>query len=623
MRFGSPHWLWLLPFLAAGLGFLLWEIRQRRKRLSLFAAPSVWKVIVPELSWVALRRKVILSALALMLGVVALARPQWGRHEETVQVTGLDVMIALDLSSSMEVEDVVPSRLKKAKHLVRTLLDRLDGDRVGVVAFAGSTYVACPLTTDLDYAYETIDVMTPKMVVNQGTDVGLALETAVKALERGAEEPGKRESMPTQSKVVILISDGEDHEKHLEDGARLIKEAGAKLYVFGVGTQKGGPIPLRDDRGQLEGYKKSGGSPVISSFDPDALTRLASLAGGRYWNVTVGEAEVDDLLQDMGALSRGDYAERKVVTYQDRYQWPLALALILLLVEISLPARRILPLLLVGMFFLATSGARADGGASRGQVPLNAYLENKRGLKAFKEGKLEEAKKSFGSAQALDPTRPELSFNEGVIQAEEGNLEKAAQGFAQAGKGALEIGNPKLAARSFFNQGAVLSKKGDLGAAVRSYVDAIDAAVQGRDAETERDARKNLELLLQEQEKQKQQQQQQQQQQQDQQKQDQQQKNQQDQQDQQDQKDQQQKNQNQQSGDDQKKDQQKKPDEGNQEKQQPPQGQSSARKREFRSSKLSKEDAERVMAELSNRERELQAKLKKQRGRPQGQSRDW
>jgi Ca-activated chloride channel family protein len=600
VRFVSPQWLWALLAVAAFYAAVVWDQRRRREQFGRFASPAVWKAIAPELDWDARLRKARALTAALAFLVLALARPQWGTHEEIVKVTGLDVMVVLDVSNSMETEDVVPSRLKKARHLIRSLLDRMSGDRVGVVAFAASSYVACPLTTDLDYVREQVEILSPQLVVNQGTDIGIGLETAARALDRGAEEaPGdaKDAQNAPASRVVILISDGEDHEEKALEGAARLKEAGVRLYVFGVGTQKGGPIPTRDDQGKLHGYKRDRlGNPVVSTFKPDALMQVAASASGRYWNVTPEEPELEELLADLGALDRSEFAERRFVIYEDRFQFPLALAVILVFLELCLPARLLMPgasaLLLLSLGLSARPAAAAPKFLTE-QPPVGAYMENERGVDAFKDGKIDEAKKKFGAAQALDPSRPELQFNQGVIQLKEGDVDGAIEGFAGAARGAQGRESPRLEGEALYNLGGALTQKQDYSGAIRSYLGAIDAARRAEDGALEDDARKNIELLIKKIKQQKQQQQQR-------------------------SKDGKSQDQQPQSGDE-------KEDKGGEKEQAQRYKETPKDKRrdQFRSLKLSKEDADRVMAELSNRERDLQIKLNKQRGRPQSQQKDW
>ncbi len=633
MRFLAPQWLWCLAVLPALFWIAILDERRRQREFEKFAQRSVWRTLAPEMDPSARLRKMGLWVASLAFAVLAMSRPQWGTHEESIKTTGLDIMIALDVSNSMETEDVVPSRLKKSKHLIKTLVERLRGDRVGVVAFAASSYVACPLTTDLDYLLETLQIMGPRMVTNQGTDVGIALETARKALERGAEEvnhlstsnnpvaaepdpSGHSQPVSLASRIVILVSDGEDHEQGALDAAKALKDTNAKVYVLGVGTEKGGLVPVRDDEGALQGYKKDpSGQAVVSSFKPDALMQVAQAAGGRYWNVTVDEGEVEELLQDMGALNRTEYAERRYLVYEDRFQYPLAIAVLLLLLEISAPIRKARKRLLLGI--LAVRPAMAVS-LFQNSTSIDAYRENERGIQAYKEGRAEEAQKRFGSAQALDPKAPELQYNNGLMQLQQGDAETAARSFDEAARGALSRGDPGLQGKALFNRAEALKKKGDLQEAAKSYLGAIASAERAKDEDLQKDARKNLELMVWEKQKEKQKM-----------KEDKDGKESMDKKEGSDQKDQkggneQDKDKKDQAGKDKNDD-----DQGDQNKpgkdgpKQYADPSKDGRKQQFRSAKLNKEDAERVMSEMSSREKMLQSKLRKQSGNVQRQSKDW
>lgn len=437
MKFVHPGWFWVALLLPVLFSVLLWDEKQRKVRFSRFAAESTWKALAPEIDFGARIRKAVFWTLAAAFAVVAMARPQWGTHEETVKVSGLDVMFVLDLSHSMEVEDAIPSRLMKAKHLIKSMVDRLGGDRVGLVTFGASAAVSCPLTTDANYMLGVLQLMNPSMVATQGTDLGLGLETARRAMDRGGEEAAP-EAGPQMSHAIVLLSDGEDWEDAAIDEAKKIKETGDKLYIFGIGSQKGGPIPVRDETGSLVTYKKDHhGQPILSTFKPDTLKQIASAGGGHYWNASDNEAEVDEWIQDMAGMNRGEFGERKYLVFEDRFQYPLAIAVFLFFVEMAIPARKILVLLLL----LSVSGLSARSAHAE---PLDAYMENEKGIKDFQAGKVDDAKKEFGSAQAVLPDAPELLFNEGVVQLQQGDADSATQSFLEAlnrsaGK------NPKLA----------------------------------------------------------------------------------------------------------------------------------------------------------------------------------
>ena len=444
MRFISPNWLYAIAILPIFLIAFLWDEYSREKLFSKFIGKGLWAKLVPERDPKARRRKLFTWLAAMAFVFLALARPQWGTHEEVVHASGLDVIITLDISNSMEVEDVAPSRLQKAKHLIRTIAERLQGDRIGLVSFAGSGYLACPLTTDLEYFQEQLGIQSPKILATQGTDVGIGLEAAMKALDRGAQEgdhhSDSAEDAAKASRVVILVTDGEDNEGRAEEAAERLKSEGVKLYVFGVGTQKGGPIPVRDEDGTLRGYKKDhGGQTVISTFNPDELRKIAAAADGHYWNVSMDETEVGDLLKDMGALHQGELAEHRYLTYEDRFQCPLGVAVLLFLLELTLPARKkvaaviFISLVSLGVFWARRRHVRL---AAPSQAPIDAYLENQKGVEAYQKGEIEEARKRFGSAQALDPAAPELQYNQGLVHLQGGDPDAAIQDFKDSAQGA-------------------------------------------------------------------------------------------------------------------------------------------------------------------------------------------
>ncbi len=602
MRWADPQWLYLLillPLVAVAVSF---DIKSRKARLTRFAREKVWDRIIPELDWRLPTRKAWVLILGSVFIVLALARPQWGEQVENVTVTGLDVILALDVSNSMEVEDVVPSRLKKAKHVLRTIVERLQGDRVGLVAFAGSAYPASPLTTDLNYVLETLEILGPSMVANQGTDIGIALEVAARALDRGAEDTTQSNDA---SRVIILISDGEDHEPGAVEKAKAIRKTGTRLYVLGVGTASGGAIPVRDETGQLRGYKREAGGSgsVASTFHADALKTIAQESGGKYWSASASEIEVDEMLQDMSRLNRTENTERRRVSYIERFQIPLGLGLFLLILELAIPARRILTVIFLGLVLSPTAFAA-------GPPSISAFMQNERALGAMERGELTDARTRLGDAQARDPDIGELDFNLGHLNAAEKAPDRAQEAFGAAAEKALRSGDPRLAGRSFFNRGVVSTQAGKLDEAVRDYASALELAQQAGDEKTALAARQNLSLLFQERQKQKQEQKK----------------------DSSEKKDGEEKK----EGEEGKDPNSKKKPEGQEDKKdgkdktgkqdkevEDPSVSRERKRREFQSKKMTREDAEKVMAELSSREKELQRRLKKQKGGNPSGGKDW
>jgi Ca-activated chloride channel family protein len=336
----------------------------------------------------------------------------------------------------------------------------------------------------------------------------------------------------------------------------------------------------------------------------------------------------------MGALARGEFSEHHYLVYQERFQYPLAIAVLLLLIEMSLSVRSKSSGKLTGRRKVSSAvvslAAICGLLTALGMVEtpaqaagLDTYQENKKGIEAYKAGKVEEAQKEFGAAQARDPNLPELQYNQGLVHMQQGDTDAAVHDFQEAARGAMKNGQTDLLSKDFFNLGSALSKKGDLKNALQSYLAAIGSAKKTGNTKLEEDARKNIELLVQQQ---KQQQQQQQQNQQNQNQQQQQQQNQQQQQD------QQQKQQGQNSkdskdkssqGDQQKKDQGQGEQKKDQQKDQNQYDNSSSRGKKFDSKKMDPEDAERVLNELKTREKDLQGRMKKQYGSSGSQNNDW
>ena len=597
VKFSNEYVFTYFIYLAIAVAIGLWQFRRNKKLASEWISPEMWQKVLVGFQPNQRRIRFFLLVLTVAFGLLGLARPQWGQQEETMRVTGLDIFFVLDVSNSMNVEDVAPSRLKKAQHVMRSIIERLKGDRVGVVLFAGSANLVSPLTTDHGYVLELVPTFGPDMVSAQGTDIGSALELTASAIERGAVDPTKADEA---SKVVILISDGEDLEASALVGGDAIKKVGAKFFAMGVGTEKGGPIPLRDERGNLSGYKKDGASPVTSHFDPKALQKLASHVGGQYFDVTANESEVDSIINDIGLMSRGEFQERKMTSYIDRFQIPLGIAVLLLVLELFIPirsGRRTVGTLV--LFFVLSLSPESQAQS------IGAYQKNNKGIQSFQEGNIEEAQKQFDEAKKESPTEPRIDFNAGVVQAQKSELDTARSQFETALDEAIEKGDTETEAAARYNLGALAEQKKDYAKAAEEW------SKVKNNSELEQKAKERIAKMLQKKQQQEQKDKQ----------------DQKDKKDQKDQKDDQKKDQKQGDKKDQKdgekKDDEKKDDKGEDEKQDQKKSYSQKKGGNFKSGKLSKEDAERVMAELLGKEKELQKKIGKKRGRVDASGKDW
>ncbi len=331
MRFAAPGYLWwllALPLLAVQLAL---ELRRRERALLAFGDRHLVRRLAASAST---ERRVIKSGLVLGAAfflVLALARPQWGAKLESVSRRGIDVIVAVDTSLSMLAEDVKPNRLAQARGALSSLIDHLEGDRIGIVAFAGAAYVACPLTLDYGAASMFVDVLDTDLVPIRGT----AIAEAIRVATRGFQSAERR------YKVLILITDGEDHEGDVESAARAAATEGVVIYAVGVGSPSGEPIPLRNARGDVLGYKEDEDRrKVTSRLGESALESIAVTTGGKYFRSTPEGIELRRIYEEIAGMDQKTLSSRLRTAYEERYQWPLAVAILLLGLEAALSERR-------------------------------------------------------------------------------------------------------------------------------------------------------------------------------------------------------------------------------------------------------------------------------------------
>jgi Ca-activated chloride channel family protein len=325
-----PTWLWLFALLPAAATFFVWALHRRRQALERFAAARLLPSLAPDLDERRQRWRALLLLAALALLVVAVAGPQWGFHWEEVHREGVDLIVALDTSRSMLAEDVKPNRLARAKLAVEDLLKQLHGDRIGLVAFAGSAFVQCPLTLDYEAFAESLHAVNVGIIPKGGTSLAEAITASIDALE---EHQGKHEAL-------ILITDGEDHDGHVDDAAKQAADRGIKIYTVGIGTADGELIPITVD-GQQSFLKDRRGNVVKSRLDDEALKKIATTTGGAYVHTEGQNIGLDRVYDDY--ISKMEQRELKSAMqrrFEDRFQLPLLLALVVAALEPLVGERR-------------------------------------------------------------------------------------------------------------------------------------------------------------------------------------------------------------------------------------------------------------------------------------------
>lgn len=333
MRFARPELFWLLlpvALMATGLGLML---SRRRQALQRFVGARFMDRLVEAASIDVRILKIVLLSLGLVFLVVAMARPQWGATAQQISRRGVDVLIGIDISESMLAEDIKPNRLGKSIQEASGLLDRLDGDRVGLLAFAGAGGVLCPLTLDYGAVRMFLDTLTPDMISFPGTSLSDGLRAGIEAFS--TEE--------RKFKVMVIFSDGEDQTNSaaVKKAAQDAADQGIIINVIGVGTPDGAPIPERSETGDITGYKKDGrGRVVTTRMDESLLAMTSTATGGKYFRASAVEAELDRIAEAIAGMDKKEMQSRVATQFEERFQFPLGLGLLLLFVESFLSNRR-------------------------------------------------------------------------------------------------------------------------------------------------------------------------------------------------------------------------------------------------------------------------------------------
>jgi len=404
LRFAHPEYLWALwavPLLA--VGFLLLH-RWRRRLLRRFAAEPLIAQLAPGISATKRVFKHGLMLLAMTSLIVASADPQVGTRLEEVKREGIDLFIALDVSLSMKAEDVRPSRLEKAKRDVSDLLRKLHGDRVGLVVFAGEPFVQFPLTADYSAGDLFINAVDVDAVPVPGTMIGNAIDLALRSF---------RKDLPTQ-KAIIVVSDGENTEGDVASAVEKAKNEEVRVYTIGMGTPEGGPIPIYTNGVRTDYHRDRAGSIVLTRLDESALQQIALATGGSYRRATSGGNEVDDIYKELSGLQKTELGSLQVTGFEDQFQYPLALAIVLLILESMLserrgrillrlmrivPLGRLLPLVLSFVVYPA-----------HGQT-VRSHISS--GNEAYEKNRFSDAEAEYKKALEIDPASRVAQMNLG------------------------------------------------------------------------------------------------------------------------------------------------------------------------------------------------------------------
>lgn len=331
MQFGSLQHLWLLWLLAALAAFYLYVFKRKKRNLERFAKNELLKTLINSVSTRKQKIKPLLIILSTLFLILTLTQPEWGFHWEEVKRKGIDIIIALDVSKSMLADDIKPSRLERAKIEIKSLINTLKGDRIGLVAFAGSAFLQCPLTLDYAAAKLFLDNIDIESIPRGGTDIGGAIKKAVEAFE------GKEK----KHRALILITDGEDHRKRAMDAVEEAKKKGVVIYTIGIGRQEGAPIPIIDEKGNKRYVRDRSGNIVLSKLDTVLLQKIALMTGGKKGTIGAGTFPLEDIYRDeISKMEKKELKSKRHKRFEQRFQWPLAMAIILLFLEAIMSERK-------------------------------------------------------------------------------------------------------------------------------------------------------------------------------------------------------------------------------------------------------------------------------------------
>ncbi len=311
--------LLLIPLLFVAYAL---QLRIRRKRIAKIGNPELVRQLMPTASTGKGWLKLSLFALAWFFFVIGLARPQLGARLREHESQGVEVMIALDVSNSMLAEDYSPNRLERSKLAISRLVDKLQGDRIGLVIFAGEAFVQLPITADYVSAKQFLKSITTESVPIQGTDLAGALMTAARSFSTQSE----------RSRAIILITDGEDHEGEALDAARTIAEQGIRIYCIGVGSPQGKPIPKN---GSL--MKDENGEIVVTRLNEGILQEIAGIGGGKYVRAGNSEFGLNPIIDDIRTLDKEEFSSVVFEDFDEQYMYFFGIALFFLILEFLVP----------------------------------------------------------------------------------------------------------------------------------------------------------------------------------------------------------------------------------------------------------------------------------------------
>lgn len=348
IRFFSTEYLIFIPVIAALVVISFFFYKLSKKKLEKYFQQELLAKLISSVSFRKRKFKILLEGVTLLFMILALCRLQMGQGEQNVKSEGIELMIAVDVSRSMLAEDIKPSRLDFAKREMSKLLDQLNGHKVGLIVFAGSSVMIAPLTTDYSALRMYIDSLDINSVSTQGTYFVKAMASAEDAFKNGGKEIDETLRV---TRAILLISDGEDNEPGAIEQAEKLNKDGIKIFSLGIGTIEGGSIPLRDSFGYLKGYKKDDqGQIIVSRAKTKLLQDLAQKGGGAYYHAVFEGNHIKQIASDLSKLEKTQFDSKVTVNFNEYFQIFLAIAICISFVELLISERKGIKRLWKGRF---------------------------------------------------------------------------------------------------------------------------------------------------------------------------------------------------------------------------------------------------------------------------------
>lgn len=326
-QFGNPQYLYLLIIIPLLAFVQLWFVIRKKNILKKFGNPELLTQLMPDVSAYRPMVKFYLLLFALTALIFTMAAPQFGTRIQSVQRKGIEVMIALDVSNSMNSNDITPSRLERAKQAISRLTDKLVNDRIGLIVFAGQAYTQIPITSDYASAKMFLSSINTDIVPTQGTAIGAAINLAVNSFS----------SIEEVNRAIIVITDGENHEDDPIGAAKAALAKGITTYTVGMGSPKGGPIPMGRSGNFL---RDKDGNVVVTKLDENMLVEIAQAGGGQYIPANNIRGGINKLMDELSGLEKSEFESKIYTDFEDQFQVIAILALILLLIEFIILERR-------------------------------------------------------------------------------------------------------------------------------------------------------------------------------------------------------------------------------------------------------------------------------------------